>query len=287
MNQYIDMNYNGGIPFTDTIRNSLASSVGDPSKQLVPQGERRQISGIANLRLDVSPSPYIGFKTKNGKPAVKVEEIDFDAFEVMILCLNPGFGKNNENEINFKKLSPQQQEDYAKLEAKEMECNSRGFGSIVFDQLFQAVNGSYWIEKLRRNKKSQVMRIIDQLYLNRIRTILQFPVPDSFMIEILNKMVLVDLFPYHSVKAPYIPSVNASLPTQKWAFDIVNEAVNRGKPIIITRSEREWENRVPKLEKYQYCFTLKNPRNIVFSQKNLSIQNAKGLTGWNHLLQGL
>lgn len=82
------------------------------------------------------------------------------------------------------------------------------------------------------------------------------------------KIMLVNYFPYHSVKWKSLPLV----PSQQFAFDLVREAIKRNKIIVIMRSERLWIEAVPELVSYEYM-VLKNKRNVVISPNNLGQEN--------------
>jgi len=88
-----------------------------------------------------------------------------------------------------------------------------------------------------------------------------------------DKIMMVEYFPYHSVNYKHI---NSFTPSQLYSFEIVREAVRRGKTIIIMRSKTLWLEAVPELVGYSYM-TLSSAQNVVISPKNIGELNFKVL----------
>jgi hypothetical protein len=84
-----------------------------------------------------------------------------------------------------------------------------------------------------------------------------------------DKIMAIEYFPYHSKSYKNLPPV----PSQQYAFDLVNEAIGRRKTIVIMRSKDLWFGAVPPLEGYMGKMIIKNPRNPSVSPKNLGEDN--------------
>jgi|GEM_PF-1200716 len=92
-------------------------------------------------------------------------------------------------------------------------------------------------------------------------------------LEVLkDKIMMVEYFPYHSVNYHHI---NVFTPSQRYSFEIVREAIRRGKTIIIMRSRALWIEAVPELVDYPYL-ELNSPQNVSISRPNLDNKNGIG-----------
>ena len=72
-----------------------------------------------------------------------------------------------------------------------------------------------------------------------------------------SKVMVVQYFPYHSKAFRALPRI---LPSQTFSFRLVQEAIAKGKVIVVMRSRELWLNAVPALRNYPYI-ELKFPRN--------------------------
>lgn len=84
-----------------------------------------------------------------------------------------------------------------------------------------------------------------------------------------DKIMAIEYFPYHSKSYKNLPIV----PSQQYAFDLVDEAIRRGKTIVVMRSKDLWFRAVPSLENYTGKMMIKNPRNPSVSSANLGEEN--------------
>lgn len=84
------------------------------------------------------------------------------------------------------------------------------------------------------------------------------------------KIMLIEYFPYHSKTYKALPLV----PSQQFAFDLVRQAIEREKTIVIMRAEPLWlaDAAVPELAHYPYM-TLNSKLNITVSPKNIGEKN--------------
>jgi hypothetical protein len=76
----------------------------------------------------------------------------------------------------------------------------------------------------------------------------------------------VEHFPYKSWR--YAP-LGAVLPSQRYSFDLVSDAIRRRKQIVVMRSERIWLSSVPELQSYPYV-RLSNHQNPHLSRAQMT-----------------
>ena len=76
----------------------------------------------------------------------------------------------------------------------------------------------------------------------------------------------VQYVPYRSKSYKHNRTV---LESQKYGFDLVRQAVERGALVISLRSERLWKEAVEELDGYERFYQLSNPRYPVLSEKQL------------------
>lgn len=66
----------------------------------------------------------------------------------------------------------------------------------------------------------------------------------------------IEYFPYHSKKGFTFPK---NLPSYEYSNELIREAINQDKLIIIMRSKTLWEKRIPELKTYPHVITLRSP----------------------------
>jgi hypothetical protein len=85
--------------------------------------------------------------------------------------------------------------------------------------------------------------------------------------ELLARAILsVQYVPYRSKTYKHSREL---LESQKYGFELVRQAINRGALIIGLRSKKLWEEAVPGLKNYAQFYQLSNPRNPVISEQQL------------------
>lgn len=75
---------------------------------------------------------------------------------------------------------------------------------------------------------------------------------------------MIEYFPYTTEHF----GCNFQIPSQKYTFFLVEEAMRRNALIIQMRSKRVWQEAIPALSGYPHYFALKNPQNPTISEKN-------------------
>ncbi len=81
-----------------------------------------------------------------------------------------------------------------------------------------------------------------------------------------HKMMCIQYLGYHSTTYLHL---NTTLPSQLYSFDLVRQAIQLKKTIVMMRSEKLWLEAVPELAGYPYI-KIRNPRNPVLSPANLT-----------------
>lgn len=83
----------------------------------------------------------------------------------------------------------------------------------------------------------------------------------------------IEYLPYHSKNYRHL---GKALPSQKYTFQLVNDAIKANKTIVMMRGKKFWLEAVPELADYPYI-EVKNPRNPVISIANLGQDNFESL----------
>lgn len=156
--------------------------------------------------------------------------------KVVILGLNPGFKDSD--------LSQHIQNPKFLTIAKENLIHKANPSFFFFNQELSFCGGNAWWTR-----------------------ILKPIIKEGISKEILsNKIMCIEYFPYHSKT---FKTINHILPSQYYSFELVKEAMNRAKVIVIMRSKKLWLKVIPQLESYPYIL-IKNPRNPVLSPNNMT-----------------
>ena len=95
--------------------------------------------------------------------------------------------------------------------------------------------------------------------------------------ELASKILCVEYFPYHSKKYKEMNEI----PSQKYGFYLVEQALKRKATIIILRAEKRWWKAVPKLKNYEY-YLLKNPQSGTINSDN--IYKFKGINYYQEIM---
>jgi hypothetical protein len=162
-----------------------------------------------------------------------------DTAEVIFLALNPG-SRESDVTVNLKLLKF--------LEANRNNHNNP-YGSPFYylDDGFEETGVYKWWAKI-------------------LNALLQADVTKT---SLNDRIMLINYFPYHSVTDP---NIKTRIPSQQFAFDLVQEAIDRKKTIVIMRSKKLWCNAVPGLATYKYML-VKNLRRPFISPGNLGEEN--------------
>ncbi|HYN10603.1 MAG TPA: hypothetical protein VES67_24680 [Vicinamibacterales bacterium] len=156
------------------------------------------------------------------------------AAEVLVLALNPGFAEQDYRDI----VDP----DYVEQWRLALTFETRT-PFYLLDPAFQSGGGNLWWRRRLRD-------LIDVVGLE----------------VVARKIMCVEHFPYKSRR---YASLGSELPSQRYSFEIVREAIRQTKPIVIMRSERVWLGSVPELREYSYI-RLSNHQNPYFSRSQMT-----------------
>ncbi|WP_199052002.1 hypothetical protein [Aquitalea sp. ASV15] len=91
-------------------------------------------------------------------------------------------------------------------------------------------------------------------------------VKDVGFMAVSSGLACVQFFPYHSKEFSKACPI---LPSQKYGFHLVREAMRRNAEIVVMRSRAEWFSHVPELVSYEKLHIAVNPRSPYISPGNL------------------
>jgi hypothetical protein len=83
-------------------------------------------------------------------------------------------------------------------------------------------------------------------------------------LEVAQWLCVIEWFPYHSLNGRNLPQ-NCVVPSQKYSFETVTEALRARKLVVGMRAKKRWTRVDERLGKIRY---LKNPRNPTISRGN-------------------
>ena len=163
---------------------------------------------------------------------------DPNSASVILLALNPGF---RQADIDLNMAS----EEYVDQSRRNLTHESRT-PFLFFDPAFEYTGGNIWWSRI-------------------LAPLMKAGIPKQ---EIAKKIACVQYLPYHSVT---YRDLGVILPSQRYSFFLVREAIRTGKTIVVMRSSRFWLKSVPELNGYPYL-TVRNYRNPSLSPTNLGEQ---------------
>lgn len=161
---------------------------------------------------------------------------DMNQAEIVVLPLNPGF-EDADLLINM------QREEYVTQNLANLVHQSSPPFYFLNQELMYSGGYRWW------------MRIFKPLLQQGISV-------DT----LAHKMMCIQYLGYHSTTYLHL---NTTLPSQLYSFDLVRQAIQLKKTIVMMRSEKLWLEAVPELANYPYI-KIRNPRNPVFSPVNLT-----------------
>ncbi len=162
---------------------------------------------------------------------------DIKQAEIVVLPLNPGF-EDADLLINM------QRNEYVTQNRLSLVHKSNPPFYVLSPELMYSGGYRWW------------MRIFKPLLQQGIST------------DVLaHKIMCIQYLGYHSTTYLHL---NTTLPSQLYSFDLVRQAIQLKKAIVIMRSEKLWLEAVPELVGYPYI-KIRNPRNPVLSPANLTL----------------
>jgi hypothetical protein len=152
---------------------------------------------------------------------------------VYVLALNPGHVEGEE-EIYRK---------YTELFLKNLIHSNVEWPFLTFcPELRYTPGGIWWTEKLQSIINTTSIETVSNYVFN------------------------AEYFPYHSKR---YKNINEILPSQKYTFFLVKEAIKKNKVIIIMRSEKIWYKAIPELQNYKNKAVLKNKQRAWITSGNM------------------
>ena len=94
--------------------------------------------------------------------------------------------------------------------------------------------------------------------------------------KVAKNICTIQFFPYHTQKYKSIHKIlfkekdfDNYLPSQKYNFQLVKDAISRNAIIIIARSKKIWFEAIPELENYENLHFTNSYLNTIMSENNL------------------
>ncbi len=84
--------------------------------------------------------------------------------------------------------------------------------------------------------------------------------------DLRGRIMTLEWFPYPSQRFKQPKEI---FPSQRFTFDLLRQAIQQGKMIVIMRCARLWYDAVPELETYPNKLELSNPQSVYISQNNI------------------
>jgi hypothetical protein len=160
---------------------------------------------------------------------------------VILLSLNPGFTEADIDNPAFEELATEEIQFHREAPIKNLRHEHLDYPFYLLDPKVKDAPGyGWWTGKLKH-----LIAEFGQKF-------------------VANNVLCVEFFPYPSKRYGYCEI----LPSQRYSFYLVKEAMRRNAVIVGMRSLRLWLSQVPELEKYPNFFALNNPQNPAVSPNN-------------------
>ena len=163
--------------------------------------------------------------------------------KVILLATNPGYNKKEESSLYKNPVFHKEVFDNLTFQNE----------SMLSADIERRNQSSYWHNKLKR-----------LIYETNFDTVSEY-------------VAKIQFFPYHSVKYRSIPKkhfIKHELPylnSQLFGFEIIKDAIEKGKLIIVLRSKKEWFSAIKELEQYSkqgMVLEIKNKRQPYITPNN-------------------
>ena len=199
---------------------------------IVEKFNKKIKNDLYKVHTQIMPAPFMG---------------DVHKAPVVILMLNPGFTKEEDSADYYNKYK-----DWWQMEIQHIHkfpdlplfCLDEEYGK----------SSDYWIKKLKP---------LTSVSSNE---------------KVARNLCKIQFFPYHTEKYRNIhknlfteEGFEDYLPSQKYNFQLVKNAMARNAIIIITRSKKMWFNAVKGLEEYENKYSTNSYLNTIISANNLPI----------------
>lgn len=190
------------------------------------------------IRLELPPQPFEGCVEKS---------------KIVILTLNPGYKDGDEAQQSKKEFIEETTKCMLqKPDAKFFSLMSKFKGDNHYN---------WWTEHL-------IVKKDEKIHIKLFKDV------DKYREFLIDKLSVIEFFPYHSKKDGGVKCNYAKLDSQYYSFELVKDAISDEKTIIIQRSVKAWLKAVPKLKTYSY-YECKNPNSPHISNNNLKKANGE------------
>lgn len=153
---------------------------------------------------------------------------------VVLLNLNPGFAEQN--------LAEHAQPEFQALLRKNYSHVPSAFPFYYLDPTIESSSGGKWWN-------GKLKELIHSCGGPR---------------QVANELLCVEYFPYHSRRF----RAGRIMPSQKYGFDLVKNAIARNAFVVIMRSRARWERTIAELKTYHRKSPLNSPQNPAVSCRN-------------------
>lgn len=99
-------------------------------------------------------------------------------------------------------------------------------------------------------------------------------------IKAMPNVFCIEAFPYHTLHVNDFMSIGA-LPSDRYTNEMIEDAIDSGKTIVLMRCKSYWFKRVPRLEHYQKVLELNSKQCAYLTPGNMSA------TGWSELVKSI
>lgn len=215
---------------------------------------------------NLDPQPWLGKWNVNDKDSLP---------RLVVLSLNPGIDDFNfveDHSDETEEANYQRGKRYNSLMKKWFRGEASA-SDILFDEDFRHYNGDYWIGKMW-NLCCEICNIKGKRYsvFNDFEKLSDKE--QQGMKDVFNKILFVDLFPYHSKSSNALKikigkeGFSPKLKSMEFTEKLLNWLMQNEVTFIYARSQRLWELHVKDLERYKNCYSLSSPQNTCFSKEN-------------------
>ncbi|WP_395051491.1 hypothetical protein [Flavobacterium sp.] len=187
---------------------------------------------LYKIHTQIMPAPFMG---------------DVIKAPIVILMLNPGYTKEEDKVGYYSKYK-----DWWKNEVQHIQTKYN-FPFFALEEEYSK-SSPYWVTKLKP------LTLI------------------STNEKVAKNICNIQFFPYHTEKYRNIhknlfmeEGFDNYLPSQKYNFQLVKNAMARNAIIIITRSKKMWLKAIPELANYENSYSTNSYLNTIISEKNLPI----------------
>lgn len=152
---------------------------------------------------------------------------------VVLLSLNPGYSPDD--------LQPHQDPTFQALSRASLEHAPTRYPFLLLNPEIEAPGRRWWESKLARLIEARGRETVAR------------------------NVLCVEYFPYHSYRFAH---GTLQVPSHAYSIRLVREALQRRALIVAMRAERIWRQAIPELADYPDLYRLRNPQNVVISERN-------------------